>query len=124
MAHYTIASLNQTILNNIPEIGNYFNELEKFTKSDITKDTAKEYIDMCITLMNKIENTDNVDEKSKLQMKKALTIIFSTLGTNECLRDIIGNNNEKFQKLKEYTENLIEKYQKEINEYNELAKKI
>jgi hypothetical protein len=123
MAQYTLSTLNQAILKNIPEVGNYFNELEKFIKSDITKETATEYIQMCMSLMNQVENTKNVDEKSKQQMKKALTIIFSSLGTNECLKDIISNNNEKYQKLKEFTEELIKKYQGERNEYNELAKK-
>jgi hypothetical protein len=123
MAQYTLSTLNQAILKNIPEVGNYFNELEKFIKSDITKETATEYIQMCMSLMNQVENTKNVDEKSKQQMKKALTIMFSSLGTNECLKDIISNNNEKYQKLKEFTEELIKKYQGERNEYNELAKK-
>jgi len=120
---YTLTTLNQAILKNIPEVANYFNELEKFIKSDIRKETATEYIQMCMSLMNQVENTKNVDEKSKQQMKKALTIIFSSLGTNECLKDIISNNNEKYQKLKEFTEELIKKYQEERNEYNELAKK-
>jgi hypothetical protein len=119
---YTLTTLNQAILKNIPEVANYFNELEKFIKSDITKETATEYIQMCMSLMNQVENTKNVDEKSKQQMKKALTIISSSLGTNECLKDIISNNNEKYQKLK-FTEELIKKYQEERNEYNELAKK-
>lgn len=121
---YTLTTLNQAILKNIPEVANYFNELEKFIKSYITKETATEYIQMCMSLMNQVENTKNVDDKSKQQMKKALTIIFSSLGTNECLKDIISNNNEKYQKLKEFTEELIKKYQEERNEYNELAKKI
>jgi hypothetical protein len=123
MAQYTLSTFNQAILKNIPEVANYFNELEKFIKSDITKETATEYIQMCMSLMNQVENTKNVDEKSKQQMKKALTIIFSSLGTNECLKDIISNNNEKCQKLKEFTEELVKKYQEERNEYNEMAKK-
>jgi hypothetical protein len=120
---YTLSTFNQVIFKNIPEVANNFEELKKFLKSDITKETATEYLEMCMSLMNQVENTKNVDENSKQQMKKALTIIFCCLGTNECLKDIISNSNEKYQKLKEYTEELIKKYQEERNEYNELAKK-
>ncbi len=59
MAQYTLSTFNQAILKNIPEVANYFNELEKFIKSDITKETATEYIQMCMSLMNQVENTNN-----------------------------------------------------------------
>lgn len=97
-------------------------ELDVLLASEVTRETAENYIDLVHDLKEKLDNTNVPDSE-----KKKFRAIFNTLIANMCASDckglMISDMSEVNRQLRQHVDDVAELLQKERAEHNELRKK-
>ncbi|CAP20728.1 Protein CBG24021 [Caenorhabditis briggsae] len=98
-----------------PDIGKSIDQLSIYTKSEITRETAIQYINSCESIYNSIDAI-KADDRSKNELKKAMTFLVSQIGMNECIKEVLNAASIENVQLKRLLN-------EERCNYNKLAKK-
>ncbi|UMM17836.1 hypothetical protein L5515_016188 [Caenorhabditis briggsae] len=98
-----------------PDIGKSIDQLSIYTNSEITRETAIQYINSCESIYNSIDAI-KADDRSKNELKKAMTFLVSQIGMNECIKEVLNAASIENVQLKRLLN-------EERCNYNKLAKK-
>lgn len=101
---------------------NISEDIKDYLNNEVTSDTAKDIINTMYNLHTQLDNS-NLDDSTKDNFKTALSLYFSEYLGNHCKSKLIENIVNKSTLLKKRFIEMKKNYQRDMEEYNKLAKK-
>ncbi len=116
-----LCTLKNTIENKV-DTKEIEQNIHSFLSDPETESTAKEYLEIMKEISDKLQNMD-VEENEKQIFRSLFITMFGTFCEKDCFSKLLGTSYQRNKKYSMMIKNLEELYQKERDNYNELAKK-